>query len=119
IINFFIFLIQTKQTVRWCLFFVSFALLVTAVYLICGSILLLRALHKEQEQRFYQFLIAMLVYMLARFAALIFEGLVNDPIYLYHQINLALWTLILLLDAYAFLVVYSNYQELSDLTKLE
>ena len=50
---------------------------------------------------------------------MIFELIVNDLYYLYHQLNFVLWTLFSTINLFAYLVVLSNYQELKDLSKLQ
>lgn len=81
--------------------------------------MLLKALQKEQERHFRPFLCCLVAYIVGRFLALVYEGLVNDPIYFYYRLSMALWSFVLVGDVYALLVVYSNYQELCDLTRLE
>lgn len=56
--------------------------------------------------------------MVLRFLITIFELVVNDLIFFFHQLNFVIWILFSLVNLYAYLVVLSNYQELHDLTKL-
>ena len=106
------------QTVRWSLIICSCVLLVCAIFLLSTSILLLRALKKENELKFIYFLKSLVVFGALRFLIMLFELVVNDLYYFYHQFNYAVWTLFAVANLFAYLVVLSNYQELKDLTKL-
>lgn len=77
------------------------------------------ALKKESEVRFRHWLQSMAIFILVRTFFLLFSSLVNDLYFGYHQTMLVLWTLCTALNVFAFLVVVSNYQELSNITKLE
>jgi uncharacterized membrane protein YcjF (UPF0283 family) len=92
---------------------------VLAIALTFTSFVLIKALRKEKERHFRPFLTSLLAYVICRLLALMYEAIVNDPIYFYHQLNLVLWTFVLIADLFAMAVVYSNYQELCDLTRLE
>ncbi|KAH8040755.1 hypothetical protein HPB51_012925 [Rhipicephalus microplus] len=43
----------------------------------------------------------------------------KDLYYSYHQAVLIIWILLIAANVFAWLIVYSNYQELTDITKLE
>lgn len=89
-----------------------------AILLLSTSILLLRALKKENELKFIHFLKSLVVFGVLRFLIMLFELVVNDLYYFYHQFNFVLWTLFTVVNLFAYLVVLSNYQELKDLSKL-
>ena len=54
-----------------------------------------------------------------RFFAFLFFAIVNDLIFFYNITMTMLWIMIIAFSIYGWLVVYSLYLELSDLTKLE
>jgi hypothetical protein len=54
-----------------------------------------------------------------RFFAFLFFAIVNDLIFFYNIAMTMLWIIIISVSIYGWLVVYSLYLELSDLTKLE
>lgn len=59
------------------------------------------------------------MFAILRFLITIFELIVNDLYYFYHQFNFILWSLFTVINIFAYLIVLSNYQELNDLTKLQ
>jgi uncharacterized membrane protein YcjF (UPF0283 family) len=84
-----------------------------------ASIVLMAALKKEHEARFRLWLHATGAYLILRFVILVFQSLVNDLYFTYHRAVLIGFLALLALDAFLWLVVMSNYQELSDITRLE
>ena len=74
---------------------------------------------QELEQRIRPWLWCMLLFTGWRVFALVFASLVNDLVFGYHQAMLWLWLIFFALNAYGWLVVYSLYMELCDLTRLE
>lgn len=84
-----------------------------------SSVVLMAALRKENESKFLHWLYIMAVYIGVRFLTLIFQSLVNDLYFTYHQFTLVFFLILIAIDTFFYLVVISNYQELSDMTRLE
>ncbi|OQR73511.1 hypothetical protein BIW11_03567 [Tropilaelaps mercedesae] len=61
----------------------------------------------------------MFVFTVWRFCAIIFRSIANDLYYAYHICMLLIWIVLITGNVFAYLVVLSNYQELSDITRLE
>lgn len=83
------------------------------------SIYLVIALRKEYEKRIVPWLWCFAVFTLIRSLGLIFFAIVNDLIFAYNVLTIVIWTLLIVLCIYCWIVVYSLYLVLSDLTKLE
>nr|CAG4638733.1 EOG090X0DL4 [Cyclestheria hislopi] len=100
---------------------IVFALLslVAAIALFVTSCILLRALHKEYEKNMLPWLYASAIFFAWRTFAIIFASIVNDLIFGYHIAMCLFWILFIVLGIFGWIVVYSLYLELSDLTKLE
>lgn len=77
------------------------------------------ALRKEHEVKFKNWIRAMALFIVIRTLSLLFQSIVNDLYFLYHQSMLLFWFIINTLNVFAFLVVVSNYQELTNITRLE
>ena len=77
------------------------------------------ALRKEHEIKFKNWIRAMALFIVIRTLALLFQSIVNDLYFLYHQTMLFFWFIMNLLNVFAFLIVISNYQELTNITRLE
>ncbi|EAT38135.1 AAEL009936-PA [Aedes aegypti] len=102
------------------------ALMIAALFSLIGglvvlvtSIMLVHALRKEHENRVVPWLWSFAVFTLFRFLALLLFSIVNDLIFAYNVIITMIWIMIILASVYGWLVVYSLYLELADLTKLE
>ncbi|XP_044735837.1 uncharacterized protein LOC123298031 [Chrysoperla carnea] len=100
---------------------VMFALfsLVGAIAVFVTSIMLVIALRKEYEKKMVPWLIAYFVFIVFRFLATLFFCIVNDMIFAYNVFMGLIWFTIIAFSVYGWLLVYSLYVELSDLTKLE
>lgn len=83
------------------------------------SIYLVVALRKEYEKKIVPWLWSFAVFTLVRILGLIFFAIVNDLIFAYNVLVIVCWSLLLVLCMYCWVVVYSLYLELSDLTKME
>lgn len=95
-------------------------LILLSLYLLAVSIiLLLNGLPNESESKLGHWLCAMALFTVVRFVFLLFQSIVNDLYFGYHQGMLILWLLFIVLNVFAWLVVFSNYQELSYLRKQE
>ena len=92
---------------------------IVAVALFITSCMLLRALRKELEKNMIPWLCASAIFFIWRTIAIIFASIVNDIIFGYHIAMCLLWILFILLGIFGWVIVYSLYLELSDLTKLE
>jgi len=115
----FIFVYSGNRYVRYGLILTSILLILMAIALSITSCILIPALKKEYELKFRPWLYLMTVFIGFRTLATIFQSLANDLYFTYHQVMLLLWLILIPLNVFALLVVYSNYQELSDITKIE
>ncbi|KAG1712232.1 hypothetical protein GQR58_002406 [Nymphon striatum] len=73
----------------------------------------------EHEQNFRPWLYTMATFTVWRVIATIAVSIANDLYFTYHQLVLFFWIVFLSLNAFCLLVVFSNYQELEDITRLE
>ena len=99
---------------------IVFALIsaVAAVVLFVTSSMLLRALRKELEQSMVPWLYASGIFFVWRTIAIIFASIVNDMIFGYHIAMCFLGIVFIWLGTFEWVIVYSLYLELTDLTKL-
>lgn len=107
-------------------FLVRNALIVFALFSLIGSIavfitsiILIMGLRKEYERRMLPFLYIFAVFTLFRIFAFIFFSIVNDLIFGYNAAMCFLWVVLSAISLYGWVLVYSLYLELEDLTKLE
>nr|CAG4646568.1 EOG090X0DL4 [Macrothrix elegans] len=105
--------------VRNCLIVFALFSAIAAVALFVTSCMLLKALRKEIEKDMVPWLYASAIFFLWRTFAIIFASIVNDLIFGYHIAMCLFWIAFILLGALGWVIVYSLYLELSDLTKLE
>lgn len=115
----FLFVYSGNRYVRLSLILVSIILALSALVLMITSIIIIPALKKEYEVKFRPWLVTMCAFISIRIFATIFQSIANDLYFTYHQAMLLLWLILIPLNVFALLVVYSNYQELSDITKIE
>ncbi|XP_035227630.1 uncharacterized protein LOC118199877 [Stegodyphus dumicola] len=119
----FMFVYSGNKHVRNSLILCSIISFALAVYMLVVSVILMRALRKEIEQRFKPWLIAATVFTSWSFFSIIFRSIANDLYYEYHQAMLIIWTVMLICNVsyqyFLSLFVYSNFQELTDITRLE
>ncbi|CAF4888274.1 unnamed protein product [Pieris macdunnoughi] len=90
-----------------------------SVAVLVTSIMLISALRKEHEKRIVPWLYAFGVFILFRAVAFIFASIVNDMIFAYNILMCLFWIVFTVSGIYGWLLVYSLYLELADLTKLE
>lgn len=64
-------------------------------------------------------IIAFGIFTVFRFLAYLFFSITNDMIFAYNILMCLMWTAIIIVSVYGWVVVYSLYIELSDLTRLE
>ncbi|KAJ9589450.1 hypothetical protein L9F63_017353, partial [Diploptera punctata] len=102
------------------------ALIVFALFSLIGgmvifvtSIILIVALRKEYEKKMLPWIYSFAIFTLFRLFAFVFGSIVNDMIFGYNIAMCILWIFFTLTSVYGWLLVYSLYLELSDLTKLE
>ncbi|XP_043189188.1 uncharacterized protein LOC122363709 [Amphibalanus amphitrite] len=108
-----------NQHVRKCLItFAVFSFLFAAALLII-SVLLVQALRKESEKEIRPWLLIMFFHTSWRLFALVFGSLVNDLYFAYHGLMCFLWSVMILLNVYGWLVVWSFFNELTEVSKLE
>lgn len=115
----FVFVYAGNEHIRRSLIASSLLLLFSASYLMVSSMILMAALKKEHEAKFKPWLMAMGIFIGIRTVTLFFQSLVNDLYFGYHQFMLIIWLILTVFNVFAFLIVVSNYQELSNITKLE
>lgn len=115
----FLFVYSGNRYVRYALILTSVLLALSAVTLFVSSCIIIPALKKEYELKFRPWLLIMTIFVGFRTFATLFQSIANDLYFTYHQAMLLLWLILIPLNVFALLVVYSNYQELSDITKIE
>lgn len=74
---------------------------------------------QEFERRIPPWLYTFAAFTVFRFVAWVFISIVNDQIFFYNITMLMLWGCFTALNVYGWVLVYSLYLELSDLSKLE
>ncbi|OXU21098.1 hypothetical protein TSAR_015355 [Trichomalopsis sarcophagae] len=98
--------------------FALFSLLGAMVILVT-SFILIKALRKEYEKKMVPWLYSFAIFTIFRLFAFLFFSIVNDMIFAYNILICLLWIAFSVLSIYGWLIVYSLYIELSDLTRLE
>lgn len=74
---------------------------------------------QEYEKKMLPWIYTFAVFTIFRFLAFLFFSIVNDMIFAYNIIMCLLWTIFIIFSVYGWVLVYSLYIELSDLTRLE
>lgn len=115
----FLFVYSGNKHVRNSLILCSIVSFALSVYMLVVSVILMRALKKELEKKFKPWLTAAIVFTSWSCFSILFRSIANDLYYAYHQAMLIIWTAMLVFNVFFILVVYSNYQELADITRLE
>ncbi|XP_033323992.2 uncharacterized protein LOC117219171 [Megalopta genalis] len=102
------------------------ALVVFALFSMLGgivvfvtSLILITALRKEYEKKMVPWLYSFAAFSTFRLFAFVFFSTVNDMIFAYNIMMCLLWSIFTCISIYGWLIVYSLYIELSDLTRLE
>ncbi|XP_075218880.1 protein pasi2 [Lycorma delicatula] len=93
--------------------------LIAAVAVFVTTIMLIIALRKEYEHKMLPWLYVFAVFTILRFLGWLFFSIVNDLIFGYNITMCLLWTVFCAINVYGWILVYSLYLELCDLTKLE
>lgn len=115
----FLFVYSGNKHVRHALILTTSLLAICAIALFISSFIIIPALKKEYELKFKPWLVVMTIFVSFRTFATLFQSIANDLYFVYHQAMLLLWLILIPANIFALLVVYSNYQELSDITKIE
>ncbi|XP_058809406.1 uncharacterized protein LOC131674635 [Phymastichus coffea] len=105
--------------VRNCLIVFALFSILMGIVIVGTSIILIKSLRKEYEKRMMPWLYSFAVFTIFRLFAFVFYSVVNDLIFAYNVTMCLLWTVFIILSMYGWLVVYSLYIELSNLTRLE
>lgn len=95
-----------------------FSMLGGMVIFVC-SLMLITALRKEYEKKMVPWLYCFAAFTIFRLFSFIFSSIVNDMIFAYNIAMCLLWIIFICISCYGWLIVYSLYLELSDLTRLE
>lgn len=74
---------------------------------------------QEYEKKMLPWIYTFAVFTIFRLLAFLFFSIVNDMIFAYNIIMCLLWTIFIIFSVYGWVLVYSLYIELSDLTRLE
>ncbi|PBC25480.1 uncharacterized protein LOC107994031 [Apis cerana] len=100
---------------------VVFALFSTlsGIAVFATSLMLIAALRKEYEKKMVPWLYSFAAFTVFRLFAFIFYSVVNDMIFAYNVTMCILWIIFICFSIYGWLIVYSLYVELCDLTRLE
>lgn len=98
--------------------FALFSLLASLAVFVT-SIILIRGLRKEYEKKMIPFLYVFAFFTLFRIFAFIFFSIVNDLIFAYNVLMCLCWIIFSAINLYGWVLIYSLYLELEDLTKLE
>ncbi|XP_040577501.2 uncharacterized protein pasi2 [Lepeophtheirus salmonis] len=105
--------------VRNLLITVSIFSLFGGIALCVTSILLLNGLRREYEVSFKPYLYIMGSFTLWKIFAWLFCTVVNDMIFAYHIVMFFAWLTFNVLNIISWMIIYSLYLELSDITKLQ
>ncbi|BES94698.1 unnamed protein product [Nesidiocoris tenuis] len=108
-----------NRHVRNTLLVMAIFSVLSAITVLVTSVMLIMALRKEHEKKVVPWLYCFAVFTCLRFLAWLFFAIVNDLIFAYNIIMVFFWALFCIANIYAWILVYSLYLELSDLTKLE
>ncbi|XP_043286438.1 uncharacterized protein pasi2 [Venturia canescens] len=108
-----------NPNVRNALVFFALFSMLGGLAVLMTSVMLIRALRKEYEKKMVPWLYSFAIFTIFRFFAFIFFSIVNDMIFFYNVMTCLLWIAFICFSVYGWLVVYSLYIELSDLTRLE
>ncbi|KAL0281110.1 UNVERIFIED_CONTAM: hypothetical protein PYX00_002206 [Menopon gallinae] len=110
--------IGNKHVRNALIVFALFSLL-GAVAVFVTAIILLKGLQKEYEKKMIPFLYVFAFFTLFRIFAFLFFSIVNDNIFAYNVMMCILWLIFSVISVYGWILTYSLYLELEDLTKLE
>lgn len=106
-------------TVRNGLIMCALFSLLTGLSVLVTSVMLVVALRKEYEHKIVPWLWTFAIFTIIRFFSFLFFSIVNDLIFAYNILMVLIWIVLIFGCAYSWMVIYSLYLELADLTKLE
>ncbi|CAM1292414.1 Uncharacterised protein g434 [Pycnogonum litorale] len=115
----FIFVYSGNSHVRNVLILCAALTALVSIVLLVVSVILMVGLRREHEQNFRPWLWTMGTFTVWRFIATFIVSIANDLYFTYHDLMLFFWIVFLSINVFCLLVVYSNYQELEDITRLE
>ncbi|CAG0885122.1 unnamed protein product [Cyprideis torosa] len=113
------FVFAGNPDIRRALIIFAFVTLLLAIGLVVTATMLLMAFRNEREKGFVPWLVGMPVFFAWRIFHFVFYNFVNDLIFGYHAAMLFIWLILLAGCVYGWIVVYSFYLELCDLTRME
>ncbi|KAL1139613.1 hypothetical protein AAG570_006595 [Ranatra chinensis] len=93
--------------------------IISAATVFVSSIMLIIALRKEYERKIVPWVYCFAIFTVLKILAWIFFTTVNDLIFAYNILMVLLWAVFCCCNVYGWIIVYSLYLELADLTKLE
>ncbi|XP_043493144.1 uncharacterized protein LOC122518333 [Polistes fuscatus] len=108
-----------NQHVRNALIVFALFSMIGGIAVFITSLMLITALRKEYEKKMVPWLYSFAAFTIFRLFAFLFFSIVNDLIFAYNIIICLLWIIFISFSVYGWLIVYSLYIELSDLTRLE
>jgi len=108
-----------NRHVRNILAMFAFFSFISGFIVFVSSIALLVALRKEYEKQIQPWLWTFGIFSVLRFLAFLFFSIVNDLTFAYNLFMCLFWLILICVCFYSWILVYSLYLELSDLTKLE
>ncbi|XP_073988932.1 protein pasi2 isoform X2 [Rhodnius prolixus] len=110
--------VGNKHVRNTLILFAMFSVL-SALTVLVSSIMLIIALRKEYEKKMIPWLYCFAIFTIIRVLGWLFFAIVNDLIFAYNILMVFLWALFCVANVYSWIVVYSLFLELADLTKLE
>ncbi|KAK9508286.1 hypothetical protein O3M35_007983 [Rhynocoris fuscipes] len=110
--------VGNKHVRNTLILFALFTIL-SALSVFVSSIMLIIALRKEYEKKMIPWLYCFAIFGIIRILAWLFFSIVNDLIFAYNILMVLLWLMFSVANVYSWVLVYSLFLELADLTKLE
>lgn len=100
---------------------IAFALfsLILGLVVLVTSCILISALRKEHEHKMIPWLYSFAVFAVFRLFAFLFASIVNDLIFGYNITMTLLWSIFSIINIYGWVLNYSLYLELQNLSKIE
>uniref|UniRef100_A0A0A9YPY8 Uncharacterized protein n=3 Tax=Lygus hesperus TaxID=30085 RepID=A0A0A9YPY8_LYGHE len=108
-----------NKHVRNALLLMAIFSVLAAIAVLVSGVMLIMALRKEHEKKIVPWLYAFAAFGILRFLGWLFFAIVNDLTFAYNIIMVFLWAIFCVINIYCWILIYSLYLELSDLTKLE
>lgn len=105
--------------VRNSLIVFSLFSLLSGTALLIASAVMLHALTSEDESRIRPWLLVMFIHSSWKCFSIVYFSIVNDLYYTYHGLMCFVWSIMILFNIYSWVVVWSFFNELSEVSKLE